>query len=105
MSLTFDRKLLKDLKAEERKWLDKLEETLASLPERLDRFSTVTSRCPIFIFVHILTKGLEPLSHPHCWQKKNLEAAYLNLSLRLIPGSLYPTLSGLDSRLRKMALL
>ena len=44
MSLTFSRKLLKDLKAEERKWLDKLEETLVSLPERLERFSTISNK-------------------------------------------------------------
>jgi len=44
MSLTFSRKLLKDLKAEERKWLDKLEEELSSRPERLKRFSTISNK-------------------------------------------------------------
>ncbi len=44
MSLTFSRKLLKDLKAEERKWLDKLEEELPSRPERLKRFSTISNK-------------------------------------------------------------
>lgn len=44
MSLTFDRKLLEDLKAEERKWLDKLEATLSSRPERVKRFSTVSNK-------------------------------------------------------------
>ncbi len=44
MSLTFSRKLLKDLKAEERKWLDKMEEELSSRPERLKRFSTISNK-------------------------------------------------------------
>ena len=44
MSLTFSRKFLKDLKAEERKWLDKLEEELSSRPERLKRFSTISNK-------------------------------------------------------------
>jgi methylmalonyl-CoA mutase N-terminal domain/subunit len=44
MSTTFSRELLKDLKAEERKWLDKLEEDFSSRPERLERFSTVSNK-------------------------------------------------------------
>ena len=42
MSLTYNRKALEDLKAEERKWLNKLEKELSSRPERLERFSTVS---------------------------------------------------------------
>jgi methylmalonyl-CoA mutase, N-terminal domain len=42
MSLTYDKKALEDLKAEEREWLKKLEEELSSRPERLERFSTVS---------------------------------------------------------------
>ena len=44
MPLTFSRKLLEDLKTEERKWLEKLEETLTSQPERLKRFSTISNK-------------------------------------------------------------
>ncbi len=44
MSLTFNKKILEDLKTEERNWLDKMEEDLSSQPERLERFSTVSNR-------------------------------------------------------------
>jgi methylmalonyl-CoA mutase N-terminal domain/subunit len=42
MSLTYNKKTLADLKAEERNWLNKLEEELSARPERLERFSTVS---------------------------------------------------------------
>jgi methylmalonyl-CoA mutase N-terminal domain/subunit len=44
MSLTFNHKAFDDIGEKEKKWQKELEETLASQPERLARFSTVSDR-------------------------------------------------------------
>jgi methylmalonyl-CoA mutase, N-terminal domain len=44
MSLTYNQKILDDIKAERQEWERKLEEIFSVTPERLDRFSTVSDQ-------------------------------------------------------------